>query len=255
MDDINYIAMDGGERVTAAVSVKNIKADGYLTMITRKGEIKRTAMEKFSNIRSNGLKAFDIEDGDELGWVLVTRGEDDIILVAQLGLSIRFNETLARDRGRTAGGVRAMRLGDDDILVGADIVREGSTLLVVGTNGFGKRTNLDDYRTQGRGGKGILSRRQGHPDDERDRQNRGDRERRSGGRRRPLAGADGQGQGHPREGQGHPPGGPRGAGCEADQHAGRRLDLQLARIIQDPDEGDVAGEGEASEVVETTDES
>lgn len=247
---INYIAMDGGERVTAAVSVKNIKADGYLTMITRKGEIKRTAMEKFSNIRSNGLKAFDIDKGDELGWVLVTRGEDDIILVAQLGLSIRFNETLARDRGRTAGGVRAMRLGDDDILVGADIVREGSTLLVVGTNGFGKRTNLDDYRTQGRGGKGILTMNvtdktgvivSAEVVDEDDR----------------LLVLTAKGKGIRVKVKDIRLVGRVAQGVKLINMQDGDFISSIARIIQDPDEGDVAGEseGEASEVIETTDES
>jgi len=157
MPVINYIAMDGNERVTATVSVKDIKAEGFLTMITRQGEIKRTAMEKFANIRSNGLIAFDIEEGDELGWVLATKGEQDVILVTRRGLSIRFHEKAARDRGRQAGGVRAITLGADDIIVSADIADDAMDLLVVGQNGFGKRTPLSDYRVQGRGGKGILT--------------------------------------------------------------------------------------------------
>lgn len=157
MPVINYIAIDGDERVTATVSVKDIKGDGYLTMISRKGEIKRTEMKAFANIRSNGLIAFDIEEGDELGWVLKTRGNDDVILVTREGQSIRFNETAARGRGRQAGGVRAMTLRGDDILMSADIVQPNLTLLVVGENGFGKRTSLDEYRVQGRGGSGILT--------------------------------------------------------------------------------------------------
>lgn len=157
MPVINYIAIEGDERVTATVSVRDIRSEGYLTMITRRGEVKRTSMSNFANLRSNGLRAFDIEDGDELGWVLVTKGEDDLILVTKLGMSIRFNETAARDRSRAAGGVRAITLKPEDVLVGADIVRPNCTLLVVGTNGFGKRTSLDDYRIQGRGGMGILT--------------------------------------------------------------------------------------------------
>jgi len=157
MPVINYIAIESDERVTATVSVKDIKGEGYLTMITRQGEVKRTALESFSNIRSNGLRAFDIEDGDELGWVLVTKGSEDIVLVSRSGMSIRFNETDARGRGRAAGGVRAIRLREGDVLVGADIVRPGSTLLVVGEHGFGKRTELDEYRVQTRGGMGILT--------------------------------------------------------------------------------------------------
>lgn len=157
MPVINYIAITGEERVTATVSVKNIRGEGFLTMITRKGEIKRTALENFANIRANGLIAFDIEEGDELGWVLMTKGDEHIILVTRNGMSIRFKETDARGRGRAAGGVKALTLKGDDILMGADVVRPDATLLVVGENGYGKRTSLDDYRIQGRGGSGILT--------------------------------------------------------------------------------------------------
>lgn len=158
MPVINYIAIESDERVTATVSVKDIKGDGYLAMITKFGEIKRTALSNFMNIRSNGLRAFDIEEGDELGWVLQTRGNDDIIIVTRNGMSIRFKEQNARDRSRAAGGVRAITLkGGDDFVVGADVVQENSTLLVVGENGYGKRTELSEYRIQGRGGSGILT--------------------------------------------------------------------------------------------------
>lgn len=157
MPVINYIAIESEERVTATVSVKDIKAEGYLTMVTRKAEIKRTELNKFSNIRSNGLNAFDIEDGDELGWVLKTPGNADVICVSREGQSIRFNETQAKSRGRQAGGVRAMRMRGDDMLVSAALVQANTTLLVVGENGFGKRTDLDEYRVQGRGGSGILT--------------------------------------------------------------------------------------------------
>jgi len=157
MPVINYIAIESDDQVTATVSIKDIRGEGYLTMITRKGEIKRTELSAFANIRSNGLIAFDIEEGDELGWVLKTRGNDDIILVTREGQSIRFNETQARGRGRAAGGVRAITLKGDDGLVSADIIKPGATLLVVGENGFGKRTDLDEYRIQGRGGSGILT--------------------------------------------------------------------------------------------------
>lgn len=157
MPVINYIAIQGDEKVTATVNVKEIKGDGYLTMITKYGEIKRTALQNFANIRSNGLRAFDIEEGDELGWVLTSRGNDDIIIVTHNGMSIRFNETGARDRSRAAGGVKAITLRTGDYIVGADIVRPDATLLVVGENGYGKRTDLEEYRIQSRGGIGILT--------------------------------------------------------------------------------------------------
>jgi DNA gyrase subunit A len=158
MPVINYIAIESEERVTATVSVKDISGEGYLTMVTKMGEIKRTQLTMFSNIRTNGIIAFNIEEGDELGWVLKTRGNEDVILITREGQSIRFNETAARGRGRTAGGVRAVVFkNDQDHLVKADVVRAGATLLVAGEKGFGKRTNLDEYRVQGRGGSGILT--------------------------------------------------------------------------------------------------
>jgi DNA gyrase subunit A len=158
MPVINYIAIESGERVTATVSVKDINAEGFLSMVTRKGEIKRTELSKFSNIRSNGLIAFNIEEGDELGWVLRTTGSQDIIMITREGQSIRFNETQARGRGRQAGGVRAVSFkNDEDHLVSAAIVRNEASLLVVGENGYGKRTMLEEYRVQGRGGSGILT--------------------------------------------------------------------------------------------------
>ncbi|MFM9873965.1 MAG: DNA gyrase subunit A [Fimbriimonadaceae bacterium] len=158
MPVINYIAIESDEQVTATVSVKDIKGEGFLTMITKFGEVKRTPMDSFQNLRSNGLRAFDIEEGDELGWVLTSAGNNDIMIVTHNGMSIRFAETDATSRSRAAGGVRAIRLkGKDDYIVGADIVREGAKLLVVGENGYGKRTDLEEYRIQGRGGSGILT--------------------------------------------------------------------------------------------------
>jgi len=166
MPVINYIQIVGGERVTATISVKDLNAEGFLTMITRGtganrwAEIKRTPMSAFANIRNNGLIAFDIEEGDELGWALKTRGSDDIVLITHEGQSIRFNEKEAMSRSRAAGGVRAIMFKEsnrEDRLVGADIVNDESTLLVVSENGYGKRTSLSEYRIQGRGGSGILT--------------------------------------------------------------------------------------------------
>ncbi|MCB8933797.1 MAG: DNA gyrase subunit A [Chthonomonadaceae bacterium] len=157
MPVINYINIESGERVTATVSVKDIKGEGFLTMVTKMGEIKRSKMAHFENIRSNGLVAFDIEEGDELGWVLKTRGTDDVLIVTRLGQSIRFAEKNVTGRTRAAGGMRGIRLKPGDEVVAVDYVRPDSTLLVVGENGFGKRTRLDEYRVQGRGGSGILT--------------------------------------------------------------------------------------------------
>jgi DNA gyrase subunit A len=157
MPVINYIAIESEERVTATVNVKEHKGKGFLTMITRYGEIKRTALDQYQNLRSNGLKTFDIEEGDELIWVLKSDGKDDIVVVTHNGQSIRFKETDVRDRSRTAGGVRAIKLKKNDFIVSADIADDEAYLLVVGENGFGKRTKISEYRKQGRGGSGILT--------------------------------------------------------------------------------------------------
>ncbi len=157
MPVINYIQIESDEKVTATISVKDIKGEGYLTMITKFGEIKRTPMQMFANLRSNGLRAFDIEEGDELGWVLASGGKDDILIVTHKGMSIRFDERDATSRSRAAGGVRAIRLRDGDFIVGADMATTGRTLLVVGDQGYGKRTEIDEYRKQSRGGIGILT--------------------------------------------------------------------------------------------------
>ena len=166
MPVINYINILGGERVTATVSVKDLTSDGFLTMVTRgtgakrSAEIKRTSLDAFANIRNNGLIAFDIEEGDELGWALKTRGNDDVILVTREGQSIRFNENDATSRSRAAGGVRAISFKDDnadDQVVTAAVVDDEASLLVVSEHGFGKRTTLPEYRVQGRGGSGILT--------------------------------------------------------------------------------------------------
>jgi DNA gyrase subunit A len=154
---INYINIQPDEKVTATVSVRDFASEGYLTMITRGGEIKRTALSEFANLRSNGLNAFDLESGDSLGWVLHTSGTDDVLLVTRAGLAIRFPESDVPVRGRTAGGVKAIRLGKDDALVAACRVQPDALLLVVSENGFGKCTPLKEYRVQSRGGKGIFT--------------------------------------------------------------------------------------------------
>ncbi|MER3402488.1 MAG: DNA gyrase subunit A [Armatimonadota bacterium] len=154
---INYINIQPDEKVTATVSVRNFEAPGYLTMISRGGEIKRTPLSEFANLRSNGLNAFDLDTGDSLGWVVHTTGSDDILLVTRDGFAIRFPETDVPVRSRTAGGVIAIRLGKGDALVSACRVVPDAYLLVVSENGFGKCTAIKEYRVQSRGGKGILT--------------------------------------------------------------------------------------------------
>ena len=155
---INYIQIESGEMVTATQSVKDIKGEGFLVMITKKGEVKRTPINSFQNLRANGLRAFDIEPGDELKWVLRSAGDQDLLLVTRAGLSIRFSETQLMGRSRAAGGVRGITLNKDDEVVSAFLVDEPEeSVLVVGDNGYGKLTLLKEYRPQRRGGKGLIT--------------------------------------------------------------------------------------------------
>ncbi|MBP6962860.1 MAG: DNA gyrase subunit A [Armatimonadetes bacterium] len=152
---INLIQIESGETITATVPVKELQGEGYLVMATRLGEVKRTAIQEFHNLRANGLRAFDLEEGDELRWVRLTKGGDDAVLVTRKGMSIRFSEKNLRIASRASGGVRGITLGPGDYVVSMDIVRPACELLVVSQKGLGKRTNLDSYRAQTRGGKGI----------------------------------------------------------------------------------------------------
>lgn len=152
---INLIQIEPGEVITATVPVKELEGAGYLVMGTKLGEVKRTAMADFHNLRVNGLRAFDIEDGDELKWVRLTSGSDDIVMVTRKGMSIRFPETALRIASRASGGVRGISLGADDYVIGMSIAMDDCDLLVVAEKGIGKRTPMTDYRVQSRGGKGI----------------------------------------------------------------------------------------------------
>lgn len=155
---INYIQIESGEMVTATLTVKDILGEGFLVMATKMGEVKRTPISAFANLRTNGLRAFDIEDGDELAWVMRSTGDQDVLMISRQGMSIRFNEKLLTGRSRAAGGVRGMNLRAGDQVVSAMLVEDPTIdLLVVGENGFGKRTPLSDYRPQNRGGYGLIT--------------------------------------------------------------------------------------------------
>ncbi|MGB3713061.1 MAG: DNA gyrase subunit A [Candidatus Promineifilaceae bacterium] len=143
------------EKVTAALAVHNFEDAEFLTMITRKGRIKRVTLDAFANVRSSGLIAINLDEDDALGWVKMTKGEQDLIVVSEKGRAIRFNEEDVRAVGRTAAGVHAMRLDKGDFLTGADVVRPECHLLLITEKGYGKRTPLDEFRRQGRYGKGV----------------------------------------------------------------------------------------------------
>ncbi|MBR4749912.1 MAG: DNA gyrase subunit A [Abditibacteriota bacterium] len=152
---INLINIEQGETVVANLVLDSEDQPGFMVMATEKGEVKRTSMDNFRHIRANGLKVFEVEEGDTLHWVQVSNGDQDIILVTERGMSIRFAETDIRASGRTSGGVRGIRLAEDDKVVGMTLSRENGKLFCVTENGLGKKTGLDEYRIQYRGGKGI----------------------------------------------------------------------------------------------------
>ncbi|MCA9967181.1 MAG: DNA gyrase subunit A [Anaerolineales bacterium] len=152
---MNILPLLPDEKITAALPVPSFDDAEYLIMITRKGRIKRTELSAFANVRPSGLIALTLDEDDSLGWVKMTEGEQDVILVSEQGKGIRFSEEDVRPMGRAAAGVNAMKLDDWDKLAGADVVTEGDDLLVVTEKGFGKRTPLEDYRQQNRYGQGV----------------------------------------------------------------------------------------------------
>lgn len=154
---INLISIEQGDKITATIAVRDMDVDGYMVMATEMGEVKKTDLSYFHNMRANGLRAFDIEEGDALKWVAISRGDDEITLVTAKGMSIRFSEKDLRSAGRAAGGVRGIRLAGDDKVVGMTLAKDHCELLVATENGYGKRTPLSAYRKQTRGGKGIIT--------------------------------------------------------------------------------------------------
>ena len=152
---VNLFPVAEGERVTAMVAVSDFKRGDYLLMATCKGEVKKTAVEKFTQVRSSGLIAMDLAGGDELVSAHLANDQDDIVLVTKTGQSIRFTIAELRASLRTSGGVRGIRLAPGDQVVSMDITHPDSFLLVVTTNGFGKLTPIDDYPGQHRAGGGV----------------------------------------------------------------------------------------------------
>ena len=153
----NLISLDGGETVSAILPLTSSDRGGYLVMATRRGVIKRTALSEFRNVRRNGLIAVGINEGDELVWVRTGQGTEDIVVVTSDGRAIRFPQEQVRSMGRTATGVRGIRLHEGDQVVTMDLVRDDAELLTVSERGYGKRTMLADYPVQGRGGQGVYA--------------------------------------------------------------------------------------------------
>ena len=153
---VNLLKLDEGESIQTIINVEQDRSDeAYLFFTTRQGVVKRTNVAEFSNIRQNGLKALNLRDEDELINVFLTDGNTDVIIGTKYGYSVRFNEAVVRNMGRSATGVRGVNLRDGDKVVGASVITDQDEVLVITEKGYGKRTIAGEYPTKGRGGKGI----------------------------------------------------------------------------------------------------
>ena len=154
---VNLLNLGGEEHIAAVVPVREFSEDRYLLFGTRLGVVKKTALSAYGNVRTVGLNAMNVADGDELIDVRITSGDDEIVMASRGGMAIRFKEADARPMGRATGGVRGLRLKKDDIVVGMVVADPGATLLTVSEKGLGKRTVIDEYRLQKRGGSGVIN--------------------------------------------------------------------------------------------------
>jgi len=154
---INMLALDGRERITAAVAIPSFDQGLYMTMGTRRGKVKRLALSEFANVRPSGLIAIHLDDGDDLCWARLTSGKDDILLVTARGRALRFSEQTIRPTGRQAGGVNGISLRAGDQVASTEVAEPGGSLLVATQGGYGKRTTLADYPTKGRATTGMLT--------------------------------------------------------------------------------------------------
>jgi len=156
---VNLLSLDNGEKVSAVIPIQNFADGKYLLMGTKSGLIKKTALKEYDSSRKTGLQGITLKDDDELISVKLTDGEDNVVLVTRNGMCITFDEKDVRPIGRTAQGVIGIRIDEDDEVIGMEsIIRGGkATLLAITENGFGKRTELDEYRVQIRGGKGVIT--------------------------------------------------------------------------------------------------
>ena len=152
---INLLQLAPEEKISAIIPVKDYEKDDNLFMVTRKGIVKKTPILEYSNVRKNGLAAINLREDDELIEVKVTNADSEIFLVTRDGMCIRFKETDVRNTGRTSMGVIGMTLSDNDEIVGMQLDHQGDSLLIVSVNGMGKRTSMDEFTVQHRGGKGV----------------------------------------------------------------------------------------------------
>jgi len=157
MNIANLLPIAQDEKVTSMIRVPQFDEESYLVMVTRNGIIKRTYLSAFDTARKGGVIAIDLDEGDELSWVRLTDGNAHLLVATRLGMAIRFNETDVRAMGRTARGVKALTLKESDCVVGMSALREGGLVLTVSETGYGRLSEMTDYRVQSRGGKGLLN--------------------------------------------------------------------------------------------------
>jgi DNA gyrase subunit A len=156
---VNLLSLDAGEKISAVIPIQNFVEGKYLLMATKNGLIKKTALKEYDTLRRTGLQGITLKENDELITVRLTDGEDNVVLVTRNGMCITFDEKDVRPIGRVSQGVIGMRIDEDDEVIGMESVVGGgkATLLAITENGFGKRTELDEYRVQQRGGKGVVT--------------------------------------------------------------------------------------------------
>ena len=156
---VNLLSLDPGEKISAVIPINNFSEGKYLLMGTKNGLIKKTALTEYNSARKTGLLAITLKDDDELIDVRLTDGEDNVVMVTKKGMSITFDEKDVRPVGRTAQGVIGIRLDEDDSVIGMESIISNikGTLLAITENGFGKRTELEEYRVQNRGGRGVIT--------------------------------------------------------------------------------------------------
>ncbi len=153
----NLLPLSQGEKITSMIKVSEFEEDNYLIMVTQKGVIKRTKLSAYNTARKGGLIAIDLDEGDILSWVRITDGTKDLLVATKFGMAIRFNENDVRAVGRTARGVKALALKENDTVVGMSIIRDNAYILTVSETGFGRLSESSDYRLQNRGGKGLIN--------------------------------------------------------------------------------------------------
>ena len=155
---VNLLPLANDEKIQAVIDTRAYDDDSYLFFATKNGTVKKTVFSEYDKSRREGFIAINLKDGDELVKVVRTSGDDDIFMVSRMGMTIRFNEDDVRPMGRSAAGVRGMKLkaGKGDEVVSCDVARDDTAILIVTDNGYGKRTQLDKFNVQGRGGQGVI---------------------------------------------------------------------------------------------------